>query len=99
MTDESILDFIEKSHWIFAKTYAKFAPHEYTLKKNCDEQKFMAFARHIREFGKDETFKGKSYRYFDVAGRKYWTMDSDVEATILINRSVMPTAEQGIPNG
>ena len=88
MTDEGILDFIEKSNWIFAKTYAKFAPHEYALKKHCDEQKFMEFVRHIREFGKDELFMGRSYRYYDIGGRKYWTMDADVEATILINRTI-----------
>lgn len=30
---DEIIEFLENQHWIFAKTYAETAPHEYCLKE------------------------------------------------------------------
>lgn len=86
MTDQEILDFIEDSHWIFAKTMPG-NPHVYALRKNCNEQNFIEFVEHIREFGEEELFEAKMYRCFCIGGRKYWTMGDAIEKTILINRA------------
>ncbi len=81
--------FVESVEWIFAKTYAKTAPHEYIVKRYLPKEKwdeFLWFARLIREEGYDGKFYDHTYRYLDIDGKKYWTMDEDVEMTELINR-------------
>jgi hypothetical protein len=45
-------DFIKNNTWIFAKTYAKTAPHEYLVKRNLsieDQKTLVEFAYFIRE--------------------------------------------------
>lgn len=82
--------FVNSVDWIFAKTYAKFAPHEYIVKKYLPEEKhedFMWLARLINSEGYEVEFKGKMYTCYDIGDKKYWTMDEDVEKTDLINRA------------
>ena len=54
MVDETYMrDFINKQSWIFAKTYANKAPHEYIVRgrtKGTDEE-FMAAVNYIQENG------------------------------------------------
>jgi len=42
--------FIKANTWIFAKTYAKTAPHEYTVKNPKDTKEFNFFVKKIREY-------------------------------------------------
>jgi len=80
--------FIAASRWVFAKTMPQ-TPHEYTLRRDArDEAEFEHFVVLIRELGDPATFDGREYVYLHVDGRKYWTMGSPVDATILINRTV-----------
>ncbi len=85
---EFLRSYIQKVDWIYAKTYPT-APHEYTLRKAKPEldADFMRFAGLIRAEGYDEKFCDKTYRYLDVDGYQYWTMDDSVEETTLINRA------------
>jgi hypothetical protein len=80
--------FIGMSKWIFAKTYAKFAPHEYTLlKQTHSSNTFLEFARFIERHGYKEKFGKREYTYVNIDGWKYWTMDPTPEQTDLINRA------------
>jgi hypothetical protein len=81
-----IRSFIEKHNWIFAKTMPQW-PHEYTLRKNANEEEFLWFVVFIRERGSAESFGGQKHIYLDVDEWKYWTMGSPLDDTILINRA------------
>ena len=78
--------FIERSHWTFAKTMPQW-PHEYTLRKDADEQEFLFFVTLIREHGYTEEFGKAVYIRLNVNGWKYWTMGRPLPETILINRA------------
>lgn len=84
---EEITKYIESAKWQFAKTMPEI-PHEYTVKDWNPEKSdsFIDFVKYIKEFGKDEEFYGKIYRYLIVDDYKYWTMDERVEDITLINR-------------
>ncbi len=83
---DSIKKFIEKSAWIFAKTYADTWPHEYIVRDRVDEQLFLKFVKHIREHGYVGKFYKKSMVYFDYQDKVYWTMGAPIEETTIINR-------------
>ncbi len=91
LTLKQIREFIEKyrSKWRWAKTYEKFAPHEYLLLKDVEEKDrwfFPAFAKYILRNRYKKKFYSKTYTYIDIDGYKYWTMDYPLEKTDLINR-------------
>ncbi len=84
-----IRDFVSKYPWTFAKTYAKFAPHEYYVKGGLDEHgqaEFVWFVEYIRDNGFDCKFAGKEHTYFELDGHYYWTMGDPIEETIILNR-------------
>ena len=89
---EPVRKYISSVRWIFAKTYAKTAPHEYTLRKERPEldADFVSFVKLIRAEGYDSKFWDKTHRYLDIDGHQYWTMGDPVEDTILINRAIKP---------
>ena len=66
---------IKKAKWIFAKTYAKTAPHEYIIKDK-NPWLFNAIANLIDTKGylRDFTLFGhtETNKYFDIDGYKYW---------------------------
>ncbi|MBT6690857.1 hypothetical protein HOB10_00785 [Candidatus Parcubacteria bacterium] len=63
--------------WIFAKTYAKIAPHEYIVKEN-ELELFDEYKIKISKSGKEEEFtlhgKMDIYRYYYEGDYKYWIM-------------------------
>ena len=69
------------TEWIFSKTYAKKAPHEYVIQP----EGWKWFATLISEHGIRERFWSKSYVYLYLDGWKYWMMDSS--AGKIINRA------------
>ena len=81
--------FIKARRWQFAKTYARVAPHWYTVREwePDGQEAFERFVMAIRNFGHDERFGGRVYRYLRVNGFKYWTMGAPVGRTIIINRA------------
>ncbi len=89
--DEKIEKFIDSANWIFAKTYAKTAPHEYAVRdKNPSlEDEFVYFVKFIREHGYNEKFWNKLHIYYDVGDYKYWTMGNPIDETTIINRALI----------
>jgi len=71
---EKIKEFIQKTPWIFAKTYAKTWPHEYLVKEKVDVELFFEMVNHIRQSGYDGRFYNVTIRYFEEDGMVYWTM-------------------------
>jgi len=81
--------WIDKQKWIFAKSYAKTAPHEYLLLKDLtekDKRIFKNLAKKIKEEGYDSYFYKAKFRYLRIGEYKYWSMDKTIETTNLINR-------------
>ena len=83
-----VRDFLNKQRWIFAKTYAKKAPHEYCLlsQVNGTKEEYIEVARYIFENGVTMSYWGHERKYLFLDGRMYWSMDPTPEATDLINR-------------
>jgi hypothetical protein len=71
---------IAEQKWIFAKTYAKTAPHEYIVKKSSPEF-FDKMCRLIDSEGYNARWRdGKEYKYLKIGTYKYWHFD------IILNR-------------
>ncbi len=92
--DEKIEKFIDSADWVFAKTYAKTAPHEYAVRKKNPhlEDEFVYFVKFIREHGYEEIFWGKPYTRYDVGKWKDWTMGNPIEETTIINRAELKSS-------
>jgi hypothetical protein len=84
-----VRQYIEKVQWKFAKTYAKSAPHSYTIREwEPDlENEFERFVLIIRTYGYAERYWSKIHWYFKVEDLKYWTMGFPLERTVVINRA------------
>ena len=83
---ENVRILIERSTWIFAKTYASTWPHEYVVRDQVDEDVFVECVRHIRTNGYPGKFYATDITYLDYANMVYWTMGGPVEGTTIINR-------------
>lgn len=79
--------FIKKTAWVFAKTYAKIAPHEYVVRSDENSDEFAYVVAYIREHGYKKMFWQKEYIYLDVDGYTYWTMGNPVDQTTVLNRA------------
>lgn len=89
MTIDECKEFINKQTWIFAKTYADRAPHEYVVrgKQEGTDEEFMAVVYYIQENGITMYFWNYPNKYIFVDGRQYWIMkDSDDDPTAVLNR-------------
>lgn len=80
--------YIASVRWQEAKTYASFAPHEYTVSGWNPSRRawFEDAVLGIRWYGYEAKFGKTTYTYLNVDGRKYWTMGASVCETVLINR-------------
>lgn len=83
-----IKDFLLKQRWIFAKTYANKAPHEYCLRKyvNGTDDEFADAVQYIRDEGMKMNYFKSEHIYLFIDDKMYWTMGDPVERTVLINR-------------
>ena len=89
MTYEKIRHFVQRQNWIFAKTYAKKAPHEYVVRNNIigNDEEFMSVVSYIQENGITIYFRNHSNKYIFLDGRQYWVMrDSEDDPTTILNR-------------
>ena len=78
---------VEKYDWIFAKTYAKTAPHEYALSKNNGEDKELErLAEIIEKYGETEYFYGHKGKYFYIDNLKYWGSKPEHKGVWNLNR-------------
>ena len=85
-----ITDFIRKQNWIFAKTYAARAPHEYIVrgKINGTDEEFLTMNRYIQENGIVMHFWGHPNRYVFHGNYYYWVMKNDADdSSMIINRA------------
>ena len=84
-----IKEFIESEDWIFAKTYANRAPHEYIVqyKIKGSNDDFVKMMDYIEEHGIEMYFWNYPNKYIFVDGRQYWVTKANDEGTIkIINR-------------
>lgn len=79
------------AEWIFAKTMPQ-NPHEYTLRRDWDDDDFVFVVEYIRKHGYPGSFGGRTYIYLDAGDHFHWTMGAPINnadgtpCTILINR-------------
>lgn len=78
--------------WIFAKTYAESAPHSYVVEgrtRGMSRDDYLRAGRVIHTFGRPAKFYGMTSIYLTSPDGqlKWWTMDSDVRETNLINQA------------
>jgi len=81
--------FIDNNRWIFAKTYAKTAPHEYLVYDDLDaemQKEYDWLVKQIEEKGVDEKFYQSTFRYLYVGDMKYWVHDSGGNDKGILNR-------------
>jgi len=83
---DDVRQFVESTTWTFARTYATTWPHEYVVRRPQNAAMMLALARHIFEHGVDGRFYSQVRKYHHEGGKVYWSMDSNAEATDLINR-------------
>ncbi len=89
MDINKLRSFISKQSWIFAKTYANRAPHEYIVrgKSAGTDEEFMAVVNYIIEKGITMYFWNHPNKYIYLDGHHYWVMRSgENDPTIIINR-------------
>lgn len=85
-------EFIEKQNWIFAKTYAQKAPHEYVVrgKINGTDEEFMAAVDFIQANGITMHFWNHPNKYVFLGDYYYWTMSGgENDPSIVINRALI----------
>lgn len=81
--------FIDSNKWIFAKTYAKTAPHEYLVYNNLDQEtqkEYDWFLEQIQQYGIDEKFYQTTFRYLYVGDMKFWVHGFEGEDRGILNR-------------
>ena len=66
--------FVNEVEWTWAKTYAETWPHHYIVKDKVNNNLFLKFVSHIRDFGEWELFYNMPLKYFEEDGMVYWTM-------------------------
>lgn len=89
MNIEALKDFINKQSWIFAKTYANKAPHEYIVRNriNGTDEEFMAAVNYIQENGITMLYWGHPNKYIFLDGHQYWVMrNNEDDPTTILNR-------------
>lgn len=95
-TKNEFKNFVSKFQWIFAKTYADKAPHEYITLDKVGQQYKDEFVK-IAQFIRDEGFKAMYYTregyYYKLDENYYWTMDDNINDTNLINRAKLSDYE------
>ena len=89
METTKLKDFFDKQSWIFAKTYADKAPHEYIVrgKHTGTDDEFMAAVDYILNYGITMYFWNHPNKYIFVDGHQYWVMrDGADDPTTILNR-------------
>lgn len=95
-SEQQFKEFVNKFEWIFAKTYAEIAPHEYIVLKKVGYQhksEFIKIAEFIRQKGFEAYYYSRVGFYYILDEYYYWTMDENVNDTDLINRAKLSEYE------
>lgn len=88
MNIDELKKFFELQTWIFARTYAKYAPHEYIVRDKVlgDDSDFAKAVEFIRQNGIRMFYYKTERRYLFLDGYFYWTMGDSIEKANIINR-------------
>ncbi|MBR3309837.1 MAG: hypothetical protein IKG00_08100 [Lachnospiraceae bacterium] len=89
MTTEELRFFVQNESWIFAKTYAQKAPHEYIVRNkiNGSDEDFMAMVDYIQENGITMYFWNHPNKHIFLDGYQYWVMrENEEDPSTIINR-------------
>ena len=89
MKISQIREFIAKQSWIFAKTYADRAPHEYIVRGRAagTDEEFMSVVNYIAENGITMYFWNHPNKYIFLDGHQYWVMrNGENDPTTILNR-------------
>lgn len=81
--------WIKQQEFVYAKSYAQTLPHHYTTRDRCNEQKFEAFIKLIRQHGKIKAFYKKQYLYLELDEYEYWEMGRPLKAVQVLNRALI----------
>jgi hypothetical protein len=76
--------FVASVRWIFAKTCANTAPHEYIIYDKLDAEdklEYEWFVEQIKQSGVDGKFYKATFRYLHLDDMKYWTCDAETKKT------------------
>lgn len=85
----TIREWLEAQHWIFAKSYAAFAPHEYIVrgKNGVTDEDFYKACHCILDNGIRMFYYKHERTYLFTGGYFYWLMGEEVnEDRTVINR-------------
>lgn len=84
----TIREYFNGQRWKFAKTYVKFAPHEYILRQwMSDKNMFDSAVRFIQEHGIRMFYYKAERKYLFLDGWFYWALWSkDDMSDAIINR-------------
>jgi hypothetical protein len=88
-SEKQFQEWVDSVHWKFAKTYAKHAPHEYTVTEWKPElgKTFTVLAHFICEHGQIDLYHGHPFTVYYLNGWKYWICDKNPDDATLINRT------------
>jgi len=95
-SENDLRNFVNKFQWIFAKTYADKAPHEYIVLDKIGQQfkdEFIKIAQFIRDEGFNAMYYTREGYYYKLDENYYWTMDDNINDTNLINRAKLSDYE------
>ena len=87
-TRRDMYTFIQNQKWIFAKTYAAYAPHEYIVREYAaDKEAFDKAGEFILENGMRMFYYKHERKYLFCDGWFYWILRSeDNPSDAVINR-------------
>ena len=92
MDENKLREFISKQNWIFAKTYANKAPHEYIVRGRISgtDEEFMSVVNYIQEKGITMYFWNHPNKYIFLDGHQYWVMRyNEEDPSTILNRCNM----------
>ena len=73
--------FVDSHRWIFAKTYAAYCPHEYTLRRESDREDFIWFVKFVWSNGFFAKYGKNVSKYFvdEDGGWYYFVFPVDID--------------------
>lgn len=83
-------EFVATASWVWAKTYARFAPHHYTLRRQARSRAgYDALRRLIYDYNYPRAWRTRTFRSITLAGLTLWVVDDTPgkqdAGTVLIN--------------
>lgn len=79
--EKKFREFVNNHRWIFAKTYAAFCPHEYSLRRESLRDDFVWFAKFVWDNGFFARYGKNTNKYFvdEEGGWYYFVFPVDID--------------------